>query len=281
MLAPGSPVGCHSSLNLLLDLVRLVSPGPSAVHGACHPDAAECGCTMAVGQSPPWHEVCTSLIPEAAAVPAYTTSSCDPTGAASGERAMRPEDTRVRDLMRREVVTIAPNAGIGELMRLLSKHRIGGVPVVDRDGACIGVVSASDIVGMADGEEKRRSGPPPRAAPEEAEEAEGLVEGTGRVGGEGPPSGFFELAAGPLWHFPLPASAFERAPHFERIPVREIMMPATFRVREEATAVELARFLTRAGIHRALVMDGPILRGIVTTTDLVRLVAGEPESSRR
>jgi CBS domain-containing protein len=191
---------------------------------------------------------------------------------------MRPEDTRVRDLMRRDVVTIAPEAGVGELMRLLSKHRIGGVPVVDRDGACIGVVSASDIVGMADGEEKRRSEPPSRPAPEEAEE---LVEGTGPAAGEGPPSGFFELAAGPLWHFPLPASAFELVPHFERIPVREIMMPAIFRVREEATAVELARFLMRAGIHRALVMDGSILRGIVTATDLVRLLAGEPEPSRR
>lgn len=190
---------------------------------------------------------------------------------------MRAEDTRVGDLMRRDVVTIAPNATVGQLMQLLSEHRIGGIPVVDHEGICVGVVSASDIVGMAGRKEKRRLEPPPHAAEEEAEER---IEGVGQEGEEKAPSGFFQLAAAPLWHFPLPAQTFDLPAHFERTPVREIMMPATFRVREAATAVELARFLTQAGIHRALVMDGPILRGIVTTTDLVRLLAGEPERSR-
>ena len=54
------------------------------------------------------------------------------------------------------------------------------------------------------------------------------------------------------------------------------MMPATFSVRPEATAAELARFLLRAGVHRALVFEGSKLVGIVTTMDVLRAVAGEP-----
>ena len=44
---------------------------------------------------------------------------------------------------------------------------------------------------------------------------------------------------------------------------------------------ELARFLLRAGIHRALVLDGSALQGIVTATDVLRAVAGDDRPSSR
>ena len=60
------------------------------------------------------------------------------------------------------------------------------------------------------------------------------------------------------------------------------MTPATVGVREEATLRELARFLLRAGIHRALVMEGGKLRGTATTMDVRRGVAGDvPPGQRR
>jgi CBS domain-containing protein len=48
--------------------------------------------------------------------------------------------------MSREVVTASPSMPLKEVARLLVAHRISGVPVVDRDGSVVGVVSEGDIV---------------------------------------------------------------------------------------------------------------------------------------
>lgn len=55
--------------------------------------------------------------------------------------------------------------------------------------------------------------------------------------------------------------------------VRDIMTPATFSVRPEASLVELTRFLVQGGMHRALVLDDSALVGIVSSMDVVRAVA--------
>jgi CBS domain-containing protein len=57
--------------------------------------------------------------------------------------------------------------------------------------------------------------------------------------------------------------------------VRDLMLPATFHVETTTTLPKLASFLLHAGVHRALVMDHGRLAGIVSTTDLLRAVAGE------
>jgi CBS domain-containing protein len=64
--------------------------------------------------------------------------------------------------------------------------------------------------------------------------------------------------------------------------VRDIMTPATFTVRPDATLREAARFLVRGGIHRALVLDGKQLVGIVSAFDIVRALAqdaGHPDGT--
>ncbi|HEX6135286.1 MAG TPA: CBS domain-containing protein [Longimicrobiales bacterium] len=55
--------------------------------------------------------------------------------------------------------------------------------------------------------------------------------------------------------------------------VSDVMTHATFAVRISTTVAELARFLIKASVHRALVMDGPRLVGIVSTSDIVRALA--------
>lgn len=52
----------------------------------------------------------------------------------------------VRDLMRRDVISIPQTASIWELSRLLTERGISGVPVVDAQGEVVGVVSRADIV---------------------------------------------------------------------------------------------------------------------------------------
>ena len=52
---------------------------------------------------------------------------------------------RARDIMTREVVTVAPDAPIAEVASILERERIKRVPVVE-DGRLVGIVSRSDLV---------------------------------------------------------------------------------------------------------------------------------------
>ncbi|HSJ25321.1 MAG TPA: CBS domain-containing protein [Longimicrobiales bacterium] len=59
---------------------------------------------------------------------------------------------------------------------------------------------------------------------------------------------------------------------------RDLMTAATIHVRPGTSVPELARFLVRAGIHRALVVEHGRLAGIVSTFDIVEAVAGAAPS---
>jgi CBS domain-containing protein len=53
------------------------------------------------------------------------------------------------DLMTRDVVTASPSTPVADLARLLLKHAIGGVPVVEEDGTLVGMVSGFDVISKA------------------------------------------------------------------------------------------------------------------------------------
>jgi CBS-domain-containing membrane protein len=53
---------------------------------------------------------------------------------------------KVRDVMTRGVVTVPPEMSLREVARTLTEHQISGVPVVDEDGAILGVVSEADLL---------------------------------------------------------------------------------------------------------------------------------------
>ena len=53
---------------------------------------------------------------------------------------------RTIDVMTRKVISARPDTPLKEVARLLSEHGIGGMPVVDADGAVLGVVSESDFL---------------------------------------------------------------------------------------------------------------------------------------
>ena len=52
---------------------------------------------------------------------------------------------KVRDIMSKDVITISPETEIEEAAKILSKHGISGLPVVE-DGELVGIVSESDII---------------------------------------------------------------------------------------------------------------------------------------
>jgi len=64
----------------------------------------------------------------------------------SDEELRRVLATTVEDLMTEEVVTIDPQASIAELASLIFKRRVNPIPVVDSDGAIVGIVSRADVL---------------------------------------------------------------------------------------------------------------------------------------
>ncbi|HFC09540.1 MAG TPA: CBS domain-containing protein [Chloroflexi bacterium] len=60
-------------------------------------------------------------------------------------RNRRSKETRVRELMTQDVITITPSTTIDEAMELMTRHRIRHLPVVENDKV-VGVVSIGDIV---------------------------------------------------------------------------------------------------------------------------------------
>jgi len=63
-----------------------------------------------------------------------------------------------KDVMTREVCTVAPDTGVGDIARLLLDRRISAVPVVDGASRLCGIVSEGDLIRRAEaGTERRRS----------------------------------------------------------------------------------------------------------------------------
>jgi CBS domain-containing protein len=54
--------------------------------------------------------------------------------------------TSVREIMTKNVMTITSDATVEEAMRVMTKHRVRHLPVVDRGGHVIGLVSIGDLV---------------------------------------------------------------------------------------------------------------------------------------
>ena len=52
----------------------------------------------------------------------------------------------VRDVMTKGAVSVPADSPISEAARLLDTYRISGLPVVDRDGQLVGVVSQTDLL---------------------------------------------------------------------------------------------------------------------------------------
>lgn len=53
---------------------------------------------------------------------------------------------KVKEIMTAQVVTVAPDAPLSQVAALLRENRVSGMPVVDRSGAVVGLVSEHDLL---------------------------------------------------------------------------------------------------------------------------------------
>jgi len=145
------------------------------------------------------------------------------------------------DVMRSDVLTIAPETPLRNVHRLFVDEEITGAPVVDETGRVLGVLSATDLV---------------RAVAEDDDEGDAtflrdMVELSGRDWGG------------------LPE---EYADRLQRLQACDAMSDEPIAVAPETPIPEVARRMRFHRIHRVLVLEDGRLRGLLTTFDLVGLL---------
>jgi CBS domain-containing protein len=174
---------------------------------------------------------------------------------------------KLENIMKRDVVAVAPEITLREVVEILTQNQVSGVPVV-AGGVVVGVASTMDILEFQEDTPGGRAGGE-RAAPSRKPE------------GSAPASEFFS----DMWE-PSEIDALDRMTEdsvvWDRLSeytVADVMTREIVSQPSDATVRDAARYMLDAGVHRLLVIDAGRLEGIVTTTDIVRAVAeGKLES---
>jgi CBS domain-containing protein len=151
--------------------------------------------------------------------------------------------TSARDIMTTDVVSVGADTPTQEIARLLLDKGISAVPVIDRNGTPVGMVSEGDLIGRNDADREARRD----------------------------------------WWLVLLAEGEALSPEFLDYlrrtgrTARTVMTTPVVTVGEETPAGEIARLLTAHRIKRVpVVRDGRVV-GIVSRADLLRVIPTAPD----
>ena len=61
-----------------------------------------------------------------------------------------PQNTKVGEVLSQDVVTIDPQQDLDEALRLMARHQVRRLPVVEEDGRLVGIVAQADVAGQGD-----------------------------------------------------------------------------------------------------------------------------------
>ena len=61
-----------------------------------------------------------------------------------------PQSTNVTDAASRDLVTVDPQQDLDEALRLMAKHQVRRLPVVEEDGKLVGIVAQADVARHGD-----------------------------------------------------------------------------------------------------------------------------------
>lgn len=64
-----------------------------------------------------------------------------------------PDQVTVREVASKQVVTIDPQQDLDEALRIMAKHQVRRLPVVEEDGRLVGVVAQADVARKGDDSE--------------------------------------------------------------------------------------------------------------------------------
>src|SRR6516164_2324397 len=149
---------------------------------------------------------------------------------------------RARELMTTKVASVPPEATAKEIARLLLSRGISAVPVVDRAGSPIGMVSEGDLVGRGEPERKQRRD----------------------------------------WWLAMLAEGEQLSEEYvaslggKEVTARDLMSAPLVTVVEDTEATEIAALLASHRIKRVPVLRDGRLVGIVSRADLLRALVPAP-----
>ncbi len=151
---------------------------------------------------------------------------------------------RVRECMTRKVISVRPETPLKDVARLLVDERISGVPVVDAQGAVLGVVSEADFV-------------------------------TKERGVEDVPHRAFS------WLLGESAATQARLAKLAAVTAGEAMTSPAVTIEAERSVNDAASVMATRGLNRLPVLDDGRLAGIITRADLVRAFVRSDEELAR
>jgi CBS domain-containing protein len=61
-----------------------------------------------------------------------------------------PRETKVEEIASQNLVTVDPHQDLDEALRLMAKHQVRRLPVVEEDGKLVGIVAQADVARPAD-----------------------------------------------------------------------------------------------------------------------------------
>ena len=140
---------------------------------------------------------------------------------------------KAEDVMTRAVITIDPDATVLQAARLMLQHHISGLPVVDKDGRLVGVLSEGDFLRRRETKTERKR------------------------------SRWLEFLMGP-------GRMAAEYSHSHGSKVSEVMTTGVQSVEEVAPLEDIVALMERKRIKRVPVLCGGELVGIVTRSNLMR-----------
>jgi CBS domain-containing protein len=144
---------------------------------------------------------------------------------------------RAHQIMTRQVLSVGPNTPVLEAANMMLQQHISGLPVVDKSGKLVGIVSEGDFIRRAE-------------------------IGTGRKRGR-----WLKFLIGPG----KSASEFV---HEQGRKVHEVMTPEPYTVTEDTPLEDIVQLMEKKNVKRLPVMRGDAIVGIVTRSNLLQAVAG-------
>jgi len=143
---------------------------------------------------------------------------------------------KAKDVMTSSVISVEPEVPVLQAVRIMLQRRVSGLPVIDREGRLVGIVTEGDFLRRAEtGTQRRR----PR---------------------------WLEFLAGPG----RLAQDYARA---NARKVSEVMTPDPITVDEEASLEDIVRLMEKRQIKRIPVVRGTNIVGIVSRANLLHALA--------
>jgi len=168
----------------------------------------------------------------------------------SRSESLDPRRIPVRELMRTDVLTLRADDTIEAAVELFEEYRVSGAPVLDEAGRPVGVLSVSDIA--------RRD-----------------HLGEGGVTTRHDRQDLLDEFADEACEDEITTREDYGPELLGRIRVKEWMTARVIRVPPDASVAAVCRLMLEESIHRVFVTEGSEIRGVFSTYDLVRLLAGD------